>query len=545
MQEHNVTQGSPEWLALRAQYFTASEAPAMMGCSPYMTRSELLAQKHTGLVPDVDANTQRLFDNGHATEAAFRPLAEVMVGDDLYPVTGSVVLDGLPLLASFDGLTMDGATVWEHKAANESTAGHIDCHGEPPIHHVWQLEQQMLVSGAVRALFVTSDGTMQGATFCTYTSKPERRAALLAGWRQFAVDLAAYTPTAAAAPKPQGEAPSTLPALRVEVTGMVTASNLADFKATALAAIRGVNRTLETDQHFANAEASVKWCADVEERIKGAKQQALAQTASIDELFRAMDEISAEARAVRLELEKLVKNRKEDIKAEIQREEMAALGRQLDEANRALGRFQLVTPFDERMRLAGAMKGKKTVASLRDAASTERARIASEISAQIEQRAANIKAAGTIAFAEPGIERLWPDLGNMIDMPTAQLEQVLQARIIQHRNAERERAEAAAQAAAQAEADAAIARAATPAPAPAPAPQAAPTSDAGPFVRLGEINEMIAPLAISADGLATLGFEPARQEKGAKLYHAGSVHSIITAMIRHLNASVARGTANT
>ncbi len=31
---HSVAQGSQEWLALRARHYTASEAPAMMGCSP-------------------------------------------------------------------------------------------------------------------------------------------------------------------------------------------------------------------------------------------------------------------------------------------------------------------------------------------------------------------------------------------------------------------------------------------------------------------------------------------------------------------------------
>lgn len=71
MTVHDVQQGSPEWHALRAQHFCASEAAAMMGVSPYMTRSELLRQKATGIIPEVDAATQRRFDDGHATEAAF------------------------------------------------------------------------------------------------------------------------------------------------------------------------------------------------------------------------------------------------------------------------------------------------------------------------------------------------------------------------------------------------------------------------------------------------------------------------------------------
>ena len=59
MISHNVIQGSPEWHALRAEHFNASEAPAMMGESKYMSRAQLIRQKATGVVPEVDAATQR------------------------------------------------------------------------------------------------------------------------------------------------------------------------------------------------------------------------------------------------------------------------------------------------------------------------------------------------------------------------------------------------------------------------------------------------------------------------------------------------------
>ena len=44
----NLTQGTPEWHAHRARHFNASDAPAMMGCNPYMTRAQLLRELHTG-----------------------------------------------------------------------------------------------------------------------------------------------------------------------------------------------------------------------------------------------------------------------------------------------------------------------------------------------------------------------------------------------------------------------------------------------------------------------------------------------------------------
>jgi len=112
---HNLTQGTPAWLAYRQSHFNASDAAAMLGMSPYKTRTELLHELHTGLTPEVDPRTQARFDAGHAAEAAARPLAEAEIGEDLFPVVGSLEIDGLPLSASFDGLTMAENIVWEHK----------------------------------------------------------------------------------------------------------------------------------------------------------------------------------------------------------------------------------------------------------------------------------------------------------------------------------------------------------------------------------------------------------------------------------------------
>lgn len=108
---------------------------------------------------------------------------------------------------------------------------------------------------------------------------------LVAGWKQFQADLLDFTPSEVV-PEAVGKTPESLPALRIEVTGMVTASNLEQFKAHSLAVFGLINTELETDQHFADAEKAVKWCGDVEERLEAAKQHALSQTESIDALFR-------------------------------------------------------------------------------------------------------------------------------------------------------------------------------------------------------------------------------------------------------------------
>jgi hypothetical protein len=61
-----------------------------------------------------------------------------------------------------------------------------------------------------------------------------------------------------------------------------------------------------------------------------------------------------------------------------------------------------------------------------------------------------------------------------------------------------------------------------------------------PTLRLGQINERIAPLAISADGLLSLGFAPAATDKAAKLYHEVEFPRICAAMQRHIEAARAK-----
>ena len=87
MKSHNLIQGTPEWHAYRAEHFNASDAPAMMNCSSYKTRTELLNEFKTGLTQEIDAATQRRFNDGHRFEELARPLAENIMGEDLYQVT--------------------------------------------------------------------------------------------------------------------------------------------------------------------------------------------------------------------------------------------------------------------------------------------------------------------------------------------------------------------------------------------------------------------------------------------------------------------------
>lgn len=427
----DVAQGSAEWHALRAQHFTASEAPAMMGASKYQTRTDLLKLKKTGIAPEVTPSQQRIFDKGHDTEAAARPIVEGMIGEDLFPVVGT---EG-NLLASMDGMTMLGETLFEHKLWNESLVAQVRA-GQLEPHYYWQLEQQLMVSGAEKVIFVCSDGTEANFVSLEYFPVAGRAAQLVEGWKQFEADLGTFEPVAEAV-EAIGSAPENLPALRIEVTGMVTASNLEQFKAHSLAVIGAINTDLQTDQHFADADKTVKWCGDVESRLEAAKQHALSQTESIDILFKTIDDISASVRSKRLELDKLVKARKVAIRDEIVMTAAKALQSHLDKINESFGgKVRLpAVPAD----FAGAIKGKKNIASLRDAADSELARAKIEASQLGDGIRTNLESLRSLAKDHVF---LFNDAQQLVLKDNDDLVALIKVRISEHQQAEEQKAEA-------------------------------------------------------------------------------------------------------
>lgn len=103
MIEHDLKQGSDEWLSYRLKMCNASEASAMLGLSKNMKRTELLHLKSTGLSKEFSDYVQKyILDKGHEVEAMARPIVEGILGEDLYPLTCSKG----NLSASLDGITL-------------------------------------------------------------------------------------------------------------------------------------------------------------------------------------------------------------------------------------------------------------------------------------------------------------------------------------------------------------------------------------------------------------------------------------------------------
>lgn len=451
----NILQGKPEWHAHRATHWNASDAPAMLGCSAYENRTQLLQRLATGIAPEVDAGTQRRFDDGHRAEALARPLAEAIIGDDLYPVVGAdeaLVIHGRALSASFDGLTLDGMTAFEHKSLNDelraalqriNTTEGADGRQLPEAFRV-QMEQQLLVSGAERVLFVASkwdaDGQLIEEQHCWYFPDAELRARILSGWRQFAEDLAAFKPSEVIERvAPVGHSPEQLPALRAQASGaLVLESNIKEWESAALAYIKSVREhELKTDEDFANADAAAKWCDTSKETLMGVRANLMSATGDVNTAVATLDRIADELDKTRIAFTNAIKARKDARKLEIVAAGTAALKAHIDGLNTRLGTpYMPVIPAD----FAGVVRGLKSLASMQSKVSDELARCKIEANALADRIDANLK--HLREHADGGYQSLFPDTAVIVLKAADDLQALVASRIAAHKDAEEKRLEA-------------------------------------------------------------------------------------------------------
>ena len=432
MQIHNVQQGSKEWHELRAKFFTASEAPAMMGDSKFQSRDDLLQQKATGEVKEVTHHQQKIFDRGHEAEAKARQIVEGIIGEELFPVTGSIEIDGLCLIASCDGLTMLEDQNWEHKLWNESLALDVENASLDP-HYYWQLEQQLLVTGAEKALFTVSDGTEENMISMEYFPVPGRREQLIAGWKQFAKDLEEYQHTAKEAGT-EAAVVKDLPAVSVSVSGSIEVAD--NFKVFEVALRDFIDNKLirkpETDQDFADLEAQIKTLKKAEDALDAAENHMLSQVSTIDEMKRTKDMLHALARNCRLMAEKLVKSEKDERKRELIDQGKSTVTDYLAKANFD-GRVSLPMPDVD---FSGAIKGKKKLDAMKSAIND----MVAKAKIDIDATAAKVKQ--NLAYLDEnaqGFYCLFPDIGIIAINESDMFELIVKGRISDHQKSEDER----------------------------------------------------------------------------------------------------------
>ena len=149
--------------------------------------------------------------------------------------------------------------------------------------------------------------------------------------------------------------------LVLRITGAVEQSNLKEFETQALEVIAGINTTLETDEDFSTAEANIKACQTMENRIATARNTALANTAEIAELIATTQRLEAKFRDTRLNLNGKVKTEKARRGNEIVNHAISTL-ESLVKISPAKHGFAI-----DRTAITNAVKGKKSIAKMQDA----------------------------------------------------------------------------------------------------------------------------------------------------------------------------------
>lgn len=532
----SVTQGSPQWHEARRTHHCASDAAAMMGEGKHETRSALIRRIATGIVLEVDAATQRRFDAGHKTEAEARSLVEGIIGEDLYPVTA--VDDDDYLLASLDGLTMDEKTIFEHKIWNADVIAMIERAELSPA-YFWQLEHQLATTGADAVVFCCSDGTAQNLKHMTYTAQPGRREALMRGWQMLDEEVANYVPEAKSE-KATAKARETLPAIFIRVDGALTvSSNLAEAPARLKAYIAELPMKPSTDQEFADAEQAIKELKAIEELLAAQESSALASLDSVNQMRQLVAQCDSICSTARLAMTKAVASRKEEIKGEIVAEGIKAIRDHVKKLNERLGGDYMPVALPD---FAGAIKGKRTVDTLREAMKGELLQAKIAASEKADQIEANLKIIRALPEAH---QALCADVNALVLKPTADLQSIIDGRVA----AAKAREDAIAEQARKDEADR-IAKASAPPPAqtastpilrledvpqypsiPGPTPA---KPDNGARIKVGDISERLG-LTITADFLLYLGFE-AEVVKRAHLYREADFGSICFKLIQHVRS---------
>ena len=153
----------------------------------------------------------------------------------------------------------------------------------------------------------------------------------------------------------------TLPALAVVAKGEVVSSNVAAFRAKVKEWLSALNLEPKTDEEFGQAQLDIKGMKSAEDAIKAAHEATLAQAGTILAELKEMADGGEEIRKARLTLEKAVETQTAKVKANLVAEALALYPVEPNVAERHF-----------KPDLLAAMKGKRTIDSMRKALEIER-----------------------------------------------------------------------------------------------------------------------------------------------------------------------------
>lgn len=182
-----LVQGTPEWHDHRHAHRNASETPAVLGVSPWITPYQLWLQRTNRAQVEITKPMR----HGTQLEPLAREAYEQLTGNVMQPL---VMIEG-DYSASLDGITLDGGLILEIKCpfkGRDSELWKAVSEGVIPEHYRWQIETQLMVSGASVANLWVFDGS-EGILV---EQRPEREdwPRIAEGWDGFMQFVAKDTP---------------------------------------------------------------------------------------------------------------------------------------------------------------------------------------------------------------------------------------------------------------------------------------------------------------------------------------------------------------
>lgn len=216
--------------------------------------------------------------------------------------------------------------------------------------------------------------------------------------------------------------------LSITLTGTVNSSNFEQWKTDLLFEIQATNFELLSDEDFVGATQQVKRFKAAETALKQAKQSAISQAEAINRLFSAIDEIGEESRQARLSLERQIKTRKAEIKAQFIQSGMDRVQASIEQHADTLGLLDVSAHLD-RARFESAVRGKAGTKGVEAAI----ARVCDEIEQQIAERVANLRNNQSRLETLPDAHKLlFQDAAALIDLPASDLQREIDKRIARY-----------------------------------------------------------------------------------------------------------------
>lgn len=181
----HLVQGTPEWHDHRNQYRNASETPAVMGLSPWVSTYQLWELRTGRRIQEVNFAMKR----GSALEPKAREAYEAKTGLVMEPL---VMVDG-EYSASLDGISLSGDLILEVKCPAKGRLSEtwraVEA-GSVPEHYYWQVQHQLMVTKADKAHFYAFDDDSSTGIWVEVLPNVEDMDRLQVAWNRFMLHIA-------------------------------------------------------------------------------------------------------------------------------------------------------------------------------------------------------------------------------------------------------------------------------------------------------------------------------------------------------------------